>query len=389
MRIQLLAGPRQVGKTTLLLELAGGLGNRALYLAGDSPEAAAPGAWERLWQQAQAVAGREAARGGAVVLLDEVQHFPGWSARLKGEWDRVLRLGLPVHVVASGSSALHLGEGSRESLAGRFERLTLSHWSAAAVAQAFGLGRDEAVDLIVNGGAYPGAVALRGQRERQRAHLRDAIVEPAIGRDILSLAAVRRPGLLRQVFAAAVSAPAQVVTLQKMQGLLADRGALETISHYLHLLEDAFLVAGCERPAKRALRRRASPPKLVVLNNALMAAMDPRGAPDRAREPDRYGAWVENACLAFAWNAGQQVRYWREEPLEVDAVLDGSWGPLALEVKTGPFGASDLRGLFEFTRRNPGYRPLVLCDPSHVDAALRCGVEAMPWADFLWGGPQD
>ncbi|MBK7670386.1 MAG: ATP-binding protein [bacterium] len=386
-RIQLLAGPRQVGKTTLLLELARGLGPRAFYQSGDGPEAAAPGAWERLWQQVERLAREHAEQGGVVVMLDEVQHISDWPLRLKGEWDRILRLGLPVHVIASGSSALHLGTGSRESLAGRFERLTLSHWGAEALAAAFGLPRREAIELVVNGGACPGAVTLRHDHARRMAYLRDAIVEPAIGRDILSLAAVRKPALLRQVFAAAASSPAQVVSLQKLQGMLADRGALETIAHYLKLLEEAFLVAGLERHSERLLRRRASPPKLVLLNNAFLAAMDPRGAPDREREPDRFGAWVENACLAFAWNAGQQVRCWREEPLEVNAVLEGSWGPLAIEVKTGPFVAADLRGLFEFTRRHPAYRPLLLCDERHLEVARRCGVEAMAWDAFLWHGP--
>jgi predicted AAA+ superfamily ATPase len=73
--------------------------------------------------------------------------------------------------------------------------------------------------------------------------VRDAILEPAIGRDILALAAVRRPALLRQVFGVAASSPAQIVSLQKIQGQLQDAGALETLSHYLGLLEEAFLVA--------------------------------------------------------------------------------------------------------------------------------------------------
>jgi hypothetical protein len=282
---------------------------------------------------------------------------------------------------------LHLGAGSRESLAGRFERLTLTHWSANALSEAFGCTEVEAVDIVVGGGAYPGAMALRAEPARHSAYLREAIVEPAIGRDILALVAVRKPALLRQVFAICATSPAQIVSLQKLQGRLTDRGALETIAHYLHLLEEAFLVAGLERHSDRPIRRRAAPPKLVVLNNSLLAATDPRGVPDREREPDRFGAWVENACLAFAWNAGQRVTYWREEPLEVDGVLDGSWGQWAIEVKTGPFGAPDLRGLFEFTQRYPEFRALVLCDPAKVEAARRLGAPAMPWPEFLLRGP--
>jgi hypothetical protein len=108
---------------------------------------------------------------------------------------------------------------------------------------------------------------------------------------------------------------------------------------------------------------RAAPPKLVVLNQAFIAATDPAGAPEPARDPARFGAWVENACLAHAWNAGQRLAYWREEPLEVDGVLEGTWGRWAVEIKTGAVGTTDLRGLLEFTRRFPEYRPLLVGDP--------------------------
>ena len=42
---------------------------------------------------------------------------------------------------------------SRESLAGRFERLTLSHWNAASLVSAFGFTEAEAADEIVTRGA--------------------------------------------------------------------------------------------------------------------------------------------------------------------------------------------------------------------------------------------
>ena len=77
-----------------------------------------------------------------------------------------------------------------------------------------------------------------------------------------------------------------------------------------------------------------------------------------ARKFERYAKALapalehaENACLAFAWNAGQRVSYWREEPFEVDAVIEGNWGKWAVEIKTGAVSPADLRGLTEFTRR--------------------------------------
>lgn len=126
------------------------------------------------------------------------------------------------------------------------------------------------------------------------------------------------------------------------------------MAHYLAVLEATYLIAAVEKYSPRALRRRAAPPKLVVLRNALLAATDPRGAPDPEREPQRHGARVENACLAHSWNAGQRVGYWREEPYEVDGIIEGSWGAWAVEVKAELFDTHDLRGYWSTRGGTPG-----------------------------------
>ena len=382
-RIQLLTGPRQVGKTTLLLDLAARYGDRALYAAADAPEAGVPGYWERFWADAEA----KARNGKSVVFLDEIHLVPNWSASLKAYWDRFRRRHLPVHIVATGSSALRVTAGSRESLAGRFERMVFAHWTAGALAKTFNISIADAARHAVLFGTYPGAWALTRDQARWRAYIRDAIIEPAIGRDVLALGQVRRPALLRQVFAVAAGSPAQIVSLQKIQGQLADRGALETVAHYLELLQDAYLVAPLEKFAKRAVRRRAAPPKLVTLNNALLSAMHPDGPPDEQRDAPRLGGWIENACLASAVNRGQRVTYWREEPLEVDGVLEGSWGAWAIEIKSARFDSRDLAGLLEFCKRHPVFRPLVVTRPGDEDLARRLDLQAISWVDFLAAGP--
>lgn len=382
-RIQLLTGPRQVGKTTLLLDLAKHRGEGAYYVAADDPHAGLPGFWERTWAEAES----RANRGSAVLLFDEIQHLADWAGRIKGQYDRLKRTKIPLHVVATGSSALRLGAGSRESLAGRFERLTLTHWSASALKSRFGFPPSDATLIAVQLGSYPGSLQFRDDPLRWRAYVRDSIIEPAIGRDVLALGVVRRPALLRQISAVAIGTPAQIVSLQKLQGQLQDRGALETVAHYLALLEEAYLVASLQKFGAHEHRRRAAPPKLVVLNNALLSAMHPQGAPDQSREPARFGLWVENACLAFAWNTGQRVMYWREEPFEVDCITEGSWGAWAIEIKTGTIESTDLRGLLEFCRRYPRYRPLVVTAPGDESQARRVGVTSISWSDFLLSGP--
>jgi predicted AAA+ superfamily ATPase len=207
-------------------------------------------------------------------------------------------------------------------------------------------------------------------------------MEPAIGRDILAMSQVRRPALLRQVFAAAVSAPATIISLQKLQGQLQDRGALETLAHYLSLLEDAYLIASLQKYSTRANRRRSSPPKLIVLDNGLVTSSGQGGD-----SPERLGGLVENACLAYAWNSGQDVTYWREEPHEVDAVVEGDWGKWAIEVKTGSFRSKDLEGLLHFVGRHRSFRPLVITGDGGAGAAGDIGIPAIPWKRFLVDGP--
>lgn len=381
--IQLLTGPRQVGKTTLLLALASKYGKQALYIACDAPEAALPGFWEQLWSRATSLS---ADKSGIVLLLDEVHIMPQWSQRLKAAWDRLKREGSAVHIVATGSSALRLATGSRESLAGRFERLTLTHWSASELVETFKISKLEAAEMIVRMGAYPGAFPLRKDPRRFAAYVHDSILEPAIGRDILALAPVRKPALLRQIFAVAAASPAQIVSLQKIQGQLQDAGALETIAHYLTLLQQGYLVEAAAKHSPRLARRRNAPPKLIVLDNAFLSASDPTAPADLERDPARFGAWLENACLAHACNAGQNVLYWREEPLEVDAVLEGEWGNWAIEVKAGSVRSADLAGLLEFHRRFPKYRPVLIGTATARRTAEQVGVEFLEWHEYLMSG---
>lgn len=375
-RVQVLTGPRQVGKTTLLLELTRALPN-AVYHAVDTPEAAMPGWWEAIWRDIQS----RLKHGPTVVLLDEIQYLGKWDRLVKTKADQLQHEKWPVNVALSGSSALLVRRGLKETMAGRFERLRLLHWSAADLQAAFGLADDEALDSLVRRGSYPGAFPLREEAARWRAYLRDSIIEPAIGRDILMMEPVRKPALLRQLFLVCLDHPAEIISLQKLVGELHTAGAMETVAHYLEVIEQAYLIAGLQKYSPRMIRRRAAPPKIVVLNNGLMAALQ-----DVSATHPRWGAWVENACLAHAWNRGQEVYYWREEPLEVDGVLVGSWGQWAVEVKTGHFAAHDLGGLLEFCRRYPDFQPLVLCSRDRADDSI-AGVRMMFWGDFLLGKP--
>lgn len=333
------------------------------------------GWWEATWRNVLERAQRET----AVIILDEIQYLDGWERLVKAKADELRRSRARVHLVVSGSSSLLVGRGLKETMAGRFEKLQLNHWSAADLVEAFHLEPEKAVEHLVRHGSYPGAFPLVDDLFRWRSYMRDSIVEPAIGRDILMLEPVRRPALLRQLFFLCLEYPARIMALHKLAGQIQDKGALETLAHYLQVLEQAFLVAGLPKFSARPIRQRSSPPKLVVLNNGLLAAV-------RSVEPaaQDWGNRVENACLAHAINGGQEVCYWREEPHEVDGIFSGSWGKWAVEIKTGNFVMRDLAGLLEFCRRYPEFKPLVLCSRKRAAEKLD-GITTLYWGDFLLG----
>ncbi len=383
-RIQILSGPRQVGKTHLLRKIEAANRGKTIYAAADTPASAIPGWWEAQWRMAEQTA---ESKKNAILLLDEVQYLPNWSKMLKAEYDRIEHLRIPIHVVVSGSSSLKLGHGTRETMAGRFERLQLSHWPPRELSRHFSLSENRALNISLTLGTYPGAVPYIRQTERWRQYIQQAIIEPAVGRDIMTMETIRKPMLLRQLFALAANNPAEIISLQKLQGNLQDAGALETVAHYLHVLEQAYLVAALEKFSMQAIRRRSSPPKLVVLNQGILGAFAADSPNDIKQDSSKWGRWVENACIALAWNAGQKLHYWRSEPFEVDFIITGSWGKWAVEVKTGKYETNDLRGLFEFSRRYPEYRPLLLCDKGRENTALKAGIACQPWREFLLNGP--
>jgi len=380
--IQMLTGPRQVGKTTLLLEIAEAMGERAIYLAADSPEAALPDWWPYRWQAALQLA----RRAPGVLLIDEVHGLSDWSHLLKVAYDEIKREKLPLQIVVSGSSSLRLGGGARESMAGRFERLNLRHWTARDLVQGFDFPPEIAAMTAVRYGAFPGGVSLLATPARWKAFVRDAIIDPAIGNDILMMQPVRRPALLRQVFAICIAHPCEIISLQKIAGSLTDAGNLATIADYLALLNDAYLVAALPKFASSEVRRRATPPKLVPLTNAFLAIASDAPPPTPEADPQRWGHWLENACLARACNDDHTVTYWREENLEVDMVVEGESGKWAIEVKGGSYTYRDLLGLCEFRQRNPEYRPLVIGDEAHRDVAEKAGIDFVDWRGYLLDG---
>lgn len=355
LRIQVVAGPRQVGKTTAVKQAIGHYGKPFTYrLAeglGIDPLSWLEGEWQNARLQAKT-------QGEYLLVIDEIQKIVGWSEVVKRLWDEDTFEDVPLKVLILGSSRLLLQQGLNESLEGRFELLEVWHWSYAEMHEAFGFSVD---DFVLFGG-YPGAVPYVGDEERWRAYLRDSIIEPSISRDILQLERIAKPALLRQLFTLACTYSAKILSYQKMLGQLQDAGNATTLAHYLKLLGEAGLVMGVEKFYEEEVRVKASSPKLAVCNTALMTAMLPYGFGELRARHDLWGHLFESAVGAHlipgCRRQGVQLRYWNVGNKEVDFVLRKGDRLAALEVKSE--NADTVSGMREFKMKYARARPYLI-----------------------------
>ena len=332
--IQVVAGPRQVGKTTLVQQVAQTLGAPVRYASADEPTLRGADWIGQQWEAAR-LATAEAGRGGALLVLDEIQKIPGWSETVKRLWDEDTRAKRPLKVVLLGSAPLLVARGLTESLAGRFEILHLPHWSYAEMRAAFGFSLEQYLFF----GGYPGAVPLTAEPARWARYIADSLIETSISRDVLLLSRVDKPALLRRLFELACRYSGQVLSYTKMLGQLHDAGNTTTLAHYLELLAGAGMVAGLQKYAGDAARSRGSSPKLQVLNTALMTATSGLELDEARADREFWRRLVESAVGAHLANAAQagicEVFYWRDRGQEVDFVVRAGRTLTAIEVKSG------------------------------------------------------
>jgi predicted AAA+ superfamily ATPase len=352
-RIQVLAGPRQVGKTTLARQALAELGVPASYVSADDPALRGAG-----WLDAQWEAARAQARGASrptVLVVDEVQKVVGWPETVKRLWDEDTRHDVPLHVVLLGSSPLLLRTGLAD-LAGRFEILPIWHWSFTEMADAFGWDAERYVHF----GGYPGGAALIEDEDRWAAYVRDTLIETTLARDVLLLTRVDKPALLRQLFGLACAYSGQIVAYQKLVAQLQDAGNATTIAHYLDVLAGAGLVGGLQKYSGSRVRQRASSPKLQVLNTALIAATTGSTFTGTRADPVAWGRAVESAIGAHlvALLGVDNVLYWRERDAEVDYVVRVGRDAVAVEVTTS--ARKSTAGLDALRAAHARVRPLIV-----------------------------
>lgn len=332
--IQVLSGPRQVGKSTMVKQVLQEIDLPYLFVTADSvpPDNTA---WiAEIWSTARARLQISQA-SEYLLVIDEVHKIDNWSEAVKKEWDMDTFNDTPIKVVLLGSSRLLLKDGLTESLAGRFEIIRMSHWSYKEMHEAFGFD----INQYVYYGGYPGGASLINDFRRWQRYVKESIIAPAIERDVLSTKIVYKPALMRQLFDLGCVYSGKELSLNKMLGQLLDAGNVTTLANYLATLEESRLLCGLHKYANDTARKYNSVPKLMVYNTALLSAQSGVTFEKAFTTPTEWGRWVESAVGAFLLNQadeeGYKMYYWRERNDEVDFIIENNRKCVAIEVKSG------------------------------------------------------
>ena len=367
--IQVIYGPRQIGKTTLIRQIMAELDYPSVMIAADAVPAG-DGVWiSQQWENAR-IRQQQQPDKPFLLVIDEVQKIDNWSEQIKAEWDRDTAEEKDIRVVLLGSSRLLLQQGLTESLAGRFEATYLGHWSYKEMKDAFGLTAEEFIWF----GGYPGAIALKEDEDRWKNYIRDSLLETSISKDILMLTRVDKPALMKRLFELGSVYSGQVLSYTKIMGQLADAGNTTTLANYLNLLNDAGLLGGLEKYSPNMVRKRSSSPKFMVHNTAIMSGISNESMDTLVADPKAWGRWVESAVGAHLINQSFKdkklnVYYWREGNEEVDFVLEYKKRVIALEVKSSKTGT--LSGMNAFVKQ---FKP---------EKSILIGADGILWQEFL------
>ena len=368
-------GPRQTGKTTIVRQVLGQIDIESRYLAVDSPDSPVPplpsnvsgatmpfpqvrdtGWLVRNWREGRREANRN--ERGFVLVFDEIQKIANWSETVKGLWDADRSRNCPLHVVILGSAPLLMQSGLRESLTGRFELIRVTHWSFQEMSAAFGFDLNHYLYF----GGYPGTVPFVRDPDRWRDYVLNALVEPSIERDLLSMTRVDKPALLKQLFELGRIYSGQILSYTKMLGQLQDAGNTTTLARYLDLLSSTGLIVGLSKYSNRPHQVKASSPKLNVLNTALLAAGSGYSFDEARADRTFWGRLVESAVGAHLFNTATsdtRLHYWRSAPFEVDFVLQRGFRIIPIEVKSS-LKRQPFRGMDEFRRQFTPRRSLLV-----------------------------
>lgn len=366
--IQVIMGPRQIGKTTTVRQTIKELNMPFHFVAADGV-ANSNFAWiEQQWETARIIMNNQNANE-CLLVIDEIQKIDNWAEIVKAEWDKDTFNETNIKVILLGSARLLIQQGLSESLAGRFEIIQMTHWSFSEMQEAFDFTADEYVWF----GGYPGAADLIRNEERWKDYILNSIMETTISKDILMLTRIDKPAILRRLFELGANYSGQIVSITKILGELQDVGNTTTLSHYVELLDSAGLLSGLERYSPELLRKRASIPKWQVHNAAFSSALSNMEFKETRNKPEIWGRYVETAVGTHLSRAARlneiKLYYWREGNHEMDFVIERQDKVIGIEVKGGR--SQTAKGLQKFK------------DTIKPHKLLLVGNSGIPWQEFL------
>lgn len=332
--IQVVSGPRQVGKSTLVTQVMNDVTVPYDMENADGIDAT-DGAWiGRVWQSVRMTM-QLRQEPEHILVIDEVQKLNNWSEIVKREWDYDTLHGINIKVILLGSSRLLTRKGLTESLAGRYELIRIGHWSFAEMNTAFGY----SLEQYIYYGGYPGPASMINDERRWKRYIKDSLVAPAIEKDVIMTSNIYKPALMKQVFELECAYSSELLSLSKMVGQLQDAGNVTTIANYIDILRQCELLCGLQKYSVDNARKYNSVPKFQVFNNALLTAYKGRSFEKDCTDTKVWGRWVESAVgahlISRADELGYSVYYWRERNDEVDFVVTCQDKCYAIEVKSG------------------------------------------------------
>lgn len=331
--MQVLVGPRQTGKSTMLTQALSSISLPSLFVSADDLLAPDEIWLRQTWQDARNLFAKT--QQPVILILDEIQKVPAWPSIIKGMWDQDRRENNDIRVCLSGSSSLLLRKGLEDSLMGRFEIIRSPHWSFAECEEAFGTSLDEFLFF----GGFPAAQQLRHDFKRWQAYMLEGIIEPTIAKDVLEDEDVRKPALLKSLFYLGARFSSQELSYNKIAGQLQDSGNLATLAHYVVLLDKAGMLCALEKYHPNVVRQKKSSPRFLVYDQSLMTAVTKRKPEFILEDSELKGHLIETCVgahlLALSKEFAFELTWWREGTSEVDFVLHDAENVLAIEVKSG------------------------------------------------------
>ncbi len=371
--IQVITGPRQVGKTTLVKQLFQSAQWTGIYHVVEGSVAYDSGWIEALFNDA--VIRQRRAHQPVILAIDEIQKIPNWSETIKRLYDQQKFRGeTSVQLILLGSSHWLMQRGLSESLAGRFEQWDIGHWTFTELQQCFDISPEEYVYF----GAYPGAMEMRKEESRWKAYVLNSLIEPVITKDVLLLERIEKPAVLRKVFELGSLYSGQILSYTKLLGQLQDAKNTTTVAHYLELLQRAGLLEGLQKFSRDNARTRSSSPKWQVMNNALLSAISGVDFKSVKSQPALWGKWVESAvgCHLIAHRgADLQMYYWNESNAEVDYVLKWNDKVIGIEVKSARGKVTGLNQfmkqfnphkVYQLDERSLSWQQFIMMDPREL-----------------------